>query len=136
MPFYNDCWTYFYIDINNPEIFDYFDFCKRLGLDAKEMEDWSTDDSIEIGHNRVYRPNLNEMVRETLKDLFGKEHILVELACEYDLEYTLHRVPTIVDDAPNPTPILRLDRDIIEFLYLTNTKDNLDYFIDMNALND
>ena len=43
------------------------------------MKDFCEDDWLEVGRNEVYNVDLNVMVRETLKDLFEKEKIL--LAC-------------------------------------------------------
>lgn len=122
------CWTYFLVRINNPEKFKFKDFCERLELDFIEMSDWYIDDQIEIGFNTNYEVDVNDMLRETLKDLFGKEKILVELAEKYDLEYFLERVPTIVIDSDDPYPILSLDMDIVDFLHYTNTKDDLDFY--------
>lgn len=122
------CWTYFLVKINNTEKFKFKDFCERLELDFTEMLDWYIDDQVEIGFNTNYEVDVNDMLRETLKDLFGKEKILVELAEKYDLEYFLERVPTIVIDSNEPYPILSLDMDIVDFLHYTNTKDDLDLY--------
>ena len=67
------------------------------------------------------------MLRETLKDLIGKEEILLELKNKYNLEYYLERVPLLINDASYFK--LSLDDDIIEFMYKTKTKDDLDYHL-------
>ena len=69
------------------------------------------------------------MVRVTLKDLFGKEEILLSLKEKYALEYYLERVPTLESDSERPNQCLSLDFDIIEFLYKTRTRDDLDYYV-------
>ena len=130
--FKNYCWTYFLVIINNSQKFNFKDFCKRLDLDYVMMQDWHTNGQVVIGSNTNYEVDVNDMARETLKSLFGKEKILVELAEQYDLEYFLERVPTIVIDSDDPTPILSLDMDIVDFLHYTNTKDDLDYYVISN----
>lgn len=69
------------------------------------------------------------MIRKTLKELFGKEDILLELKARYELEYFLERVPLISLDNDKQFPNLSLDEDIVEFMYKTRTIDDLDYFI-------
>ena len=84
---------------------------------------------MEIGRNEIYNVDINEMVRYTLKDLFGKEEILLELKEQYNLKYYLERVPQLHADTTNVNPILSLAPDIVEFLYKTQTIDDLDYYI-------
>ena len=69
------------------------------------------------------------MVRQTLKNLFGKEDVLLELKEKYNLQYSLERVPTINTRSQEPMPKLSLDNDVIEFLCKIGAKDDLDYFI-------
>jgi hypothetical protein len=111
------------------ENFDMKDFCDKLGLNYEYQKEYGTDCSMEIGRNEVFKINLNEMLRYTLKDLFGKEEILLELKKKYNLEYYLERVPELHSDTTRVNPVLSLDDDIIEFMYKTKTKDDLDYFI-------
>ena len=68
-------------------------------------------------------------MRESLKDLFGKEQILAELRKKYCLEYYLERVPTMVAYSDMPNQLLSLDDDIIAFMYKTGTHDDFDYFL-------
>ena len=123
-----DCLTYFRVmyDISN---FDPYDFCASLDIPYEVYEKFGTDCCIEIGRNERFNLDINVMIRETLRDLFGKEEILKILKEKYNLEYFLERVPTIIKDSTESNQILSLDNDIIEFLYRTQTKDDLDYFI-------
>ena len=121
----NYCLNYFRVLYD--EKFDMIDFCKCLGIDYEYYKNYGTDVSMEIGRNEIYDVDINKMVRITLKDLFGKEDVLVMLKEKYNLEYYLERVLGIYCDSVHP--ILSLDADIIEFLYKSKTIDDLDYYI-------
>ena len=86
-------------------------------------------DAIIIGVNDQYSVDINEMIRVTIKELIHKINLLSELKAKYNLTYYLEIVPTIASDSKDPTPILSLDDDIIEFLFLTKAKHDLDYYI-------
>lgn len=86
-------------------------------------------DTIIIGMNDKYSVDINEMIRVTIGELTHKINLLSELKEKYSLTYYLEIVPTIASDSKEPTPILSLDDDIIEFLFLTKTKQDLDYYI-------
>lgn len=120
------CLTYFLVkyDINN---FDMKEFASKLSLDYDLLVYFSTDSTIEIGRNEFYQNDINIMIRETLKDLLGKEDILLELKNKYNLEYYLERVPLLLND--DNYIKLSLDIDIIEFMYKTKTIDDLDYHL-------
>ena len=124
---FHECWTYFRVSYD--ENFDMKDFCQKLDLDYEHQKRYGTDEYMEIGSNYFYQQDVNQMVRQTLKDLSGKEKILLELKQKYNLKYTLERVPTINTRSQEPMPKLSLDDDIIEFLYKIGAKDDLDYFI-------
>ena len=123
----NNCLTYFCVIYD--KYFDMKDFCNRLNLNYHYLRNYGTDCSMEIGRNEIYNVDINEMVRYTLKDLFGKEEILLELKEQYNLKYYLERVPQLHADTTNVNPILSLAPDIVEFLYKTQTIDDLDYYI-------
>lgn len=122
------CLTYFCV-IYDEETFDSKDFFNSLNLDYEIFERFGTNKSIEIGRNEIFNININEMVRVTLKDLFGKEEILLSLKKKYNLTYYLERVPSLVYDTDEPNQILSLEPDIVEFLYKSQTEDDLDYYI-------
>lgn len=121
------CLTYFRVMFN--EDFDLKYFCEQLSLDYEYLKNYATDCSLEIGRNEIFNININEMVRVSLKDLFGKEDILIKLKEKYNLLYYLERVPELHSDTTLVNPILSLESDIVEFLYKTKTIDDLDYYI-------
>lgn len=82
-----------------------------------------------IGQNTEYNTDVNEMLRVTLSDLFGKERELLRLSREYGVRIALEIVPRIAADSDSPNPILSLDGDIIEFLYKSGATLDLDYYI-------
>lgn len=122
------CVTYFRVHYGNKP-FDMRDFCERLGLDYEYLKDYGTDVTLHIGTNYEYDIDINVMLRETLKELFGKEEILAELRKEYGLEYYLERVPTMVANSEIPNQLFSLDSNIIEFMYKTGAHDEFDYCI-------
>jgi len=130
MDYLNYCLTYLLVEIGEPEKFDLHDFCDSLGLDYEHTENFSTEESIELGRHEDCNQSGNAMIRETLKDLFGKEDILVELKKKYSLSFTLERVPFIHRNVDADKQIhLSLADDIIAFMYKTGTHDDLDYFL-------
>ena len=86
-------------------------------------------DEITIGFNNEYNVNINEMLRKTLSSLMSKIDILTKIKKEYELDYYLVIVPEIYSGSDEPSPILSLEKDIVEFLYLTGTEEDLDYYI-------
>ena len=86
--------TYFSIKYD-PKNFSFEDFCKELSLDIQETMENGTEDHIFIGYHYDYKEDVNEMVRYSLKELFGKEEILLKLKNKYNLTYKLERVPTL-----------------------------------------
>ena len=82
-----------------------------------------------IGYNEEYHVNVNEMLRVTLKDLLGKENQLRELKEKFSVEMILEVVPHIVADSHEPTPILSIEKDIVEFLYRSDSIIDLDYYL-------
>lgn len=85
--------------------------------------------SFEIGLNEEYSVYVSDMVRVTLKDLFGKEEQILEIKRRFNLTTSLIIVPHIVADSELPNQCLSLDDDIIEFLYKSGTSMDLDYYI-------
>ncbi len=82
-----------------------------------------------IGYNDIYNEDVNEMLRITLKDLFGKEEKIKELQSEFGVSTSLEIVPTIAAGATQKQN-LSLDRDITEFLYFSDTAMDLDYYLE------
>ena len=105
------------------------DKIQRRGEINHKKKTISIRDEIKIGFNDKYNVDINEMIRETLKEIISKAEALAELKKEYDLDYSLVLVPEIYSDSEKPNQLLSLDRDIIEFLYLTDTVLDLDYYV-------
>ena len=110
------------LEVENYEIF-------KKGEEYKISKRKREFDEIKIGFNNSYNVDINEMIRETLKDITSKTDILSRLKKEYNLEYSLILVPEIYSDSDEPKQILSLDKDIIKFLYLTETDIDLDYYV-------
>lgn len=83
----------------------------------------------EVGRNDNYSVYVSDMCRVTLKGLFGKERAILELKRKYNLSTTLEIVPYIFADSEEPNQCLSLDKDIVEFLYKTETEMDLDYYV-------
>ena len=97
---------------------------ERLGVDPV----WKRH-HFEIGRNETYRADINEMIRITLKDLFGKEALLKELQQTFGVTTSLVLVPYIASESEETHRNLSPDRDVIAFLFESNTMHDMDYFI-------
>jgi hypothetical protein len=69
------------------------------------------------------------MIRVTLGDIIDKAELLCKMRVQMNYEYYLVIVPKIESDSDEPSPILSLDKDIIEFLYKSGAQHDLDYYI-------
>lgn len=129
------CRTYFLITGK----FDPKELCHTLGIiptrtvrcgEPRGMRGIpATQDEVEIGFNDRYRVDINEMIRKTLAELAEKTALLADLRKKHDLTYALVIVPEIDTHSDEPHPILSLDEDIVEFLYRTGARHDLDYYI-------
>ena len=129
------CRTYFLVVGD----FDPEAFCRELSItpsrivhqgDSRgERRIPALHDEVEIGYNDTYRVNVNEMIRKTLFALADKTALLADLRKRYELTYYLEIVPEIATASSEPTPILSLDEDIVEFLARTGARHDLDYYI-------
>ncbi|MBQ8738697.1 MAG: DUF4279 domain-containing protein [Clostridia bacterium] len=97
----------------------------RLPISNRVTEN---DDYI-IGYNDNYNVDINEMIRVTLGDIIDKAELLCKMRVQMHYEYYLVVVPKIESDSDEPSPILSLDKDIIEFLYKSGAQHDLDYYI-------
>ena len=97
-------------------------------INPRSKKEWEYND-IKIGFNDKYNVDINEMIRETLKNLIPQVETLAKLKKEHSLEYYLVLVPEIYSDSEEPNQYLSLERDIIEFLYLTGAEVDLDYYV-------
>lgn len=124
--------TYFAI-IYEEDNFDLEEFKLKLNLYNFVIEEYGKKVCenkfvIKIGHCNKFNLDINIMIRDSIKELIGKEEILLELKNKYNLEYYLERVVYLKNIKDGVFPILSLDNDIIEFLYKTKTIDDLDYY--------
>lgn len=79
--------------------------------------------------NSNYEVYVSDMIRITLKPFINKIDKLLKLKTKYNLTSCLVIVPTIVKGSDEPYQCLSLDDDIVEFLYKSKTKLDLDYYI-------
>lgn len=82
-----------------------------------------------IALNEQYDVDINNMVRKTIQDFIGKEKELRQMLVKFDAEMYLEIVPYIYADCEEPHPILSPDDDIIEFLYKSGVRLDIDYYI-------
>ena len=103
--------------------------CNMLTIDRKEIILCKNSNSINIGLCEEYNLDTNNMLRKTLSNLFGKEDRLRKLKEHFNFTYYLARVVEFDSSCDEPTPILGLEQDIIEFLYKSETLDDIDYYL-------
>lgn len=120
------CLTYFLIDSSNK--INTNEIIKLLNINNNDIGK-ITEKSIEIGRCEEYDVNINNMIRVTIKELIGKEELLLKIKEEYNLNFYLSKVINIDNSCDEPMPILGIEEDIIEFLYKTKTIDDIDYYI-------
>ena len=62
------------------------------------------------------------MIRRTIKELLGREELLLSIQQKYCAEIYLEVVPWIVANSDEPRQILSLEEDIIKFLYIAGVR--------------
>ena len=82
-----------------------------------------------FGLNEEYDVDVNVMIRKTIAPFLDKIDLLCHLKNSFGLEYAIVIVPELVAESDEPKPVLSLDRDIVEFMYLTGATHDLDYYI-------
>ena len=120
------CLTYFLI--YSKKMINMENIIKELDLNG-EVVSGMTDQTLEIGRCEEYDVDINNMVRKSINSLVGKESILLSLKEKYNLELYLSKVVMLDTKSDEPTPILSLDADIVEFLYKTSVVDDIDYYL-------
>ena len=83
---------------------------------------------IEIGKNNSYDVDVNKMIRKTIFDFRGHEDDIKSFMLDNKIEGFLEIVPQIMANC-DIKPMLSLDDDIIEFLYKSGIRMDLDYYI-------
>jgi len=112
---------FIYNPIIKEKVLEYFSsFCTEVK---------QTNNMIEIGLNKNYDVDINNMIRKTIFDLLGKEEEIKKYLKENKIEAFLEIVPEIASKSNESKPILSLDEDIIEFLYKSGIRMDLDYYI-------
>ena len=109
------------------EVWNDFEICQKfeeMGAKAQKLCA-----SVTVNENNCYNVNVNEMIRQTIGCFVGKERELAEMIAHYDAEVYLVIVPCIKTGAESPNPVLSLERDVVEFLYKTGIKLDLDYYV-------
>ncbi len=128
----HSCYTYFSIHLNDglkQNLNEVKSAIEQIIKDVfKETPKWKRN-HLSIGFNASFQINVNDMLRITLKNLFGKEKEILKLKNKYNLSTFLEIVPTIAFSSEEPRQILSLEPDIIDFLYKTKTIVDLDYYI-------
>jgi hypothetical protein len=82
-----------------------------------------------MGENSDYNVDINVMIRKTIAPFVGREGEIKRLAEELNLDIWLEIVPYIYSSSDEPQPILSLDGDIVEFLFKSAIREDLDYYI-------
>lgn len=85
--------------------------------------------SLIVCMNDNYEVDVNAMARKCIKPFLGQESTLKRIQSEFSAEIWLVVVPEIIADSDEPKQILSLDKDVIEFLYKSGVKYDLDYYI-------
>lgn len=80
------------------------------------------DQSFVLATNHKYDVDVNVMLRDMLKDFFGKEQLLKEITEKFCKVITLEIFATIIKDTKEPKQRLSLDEDIMEFLRKSGVK--------------
>ena len=112
---------FIYNPIIKEKVLEYFSsFCTEVK---------QTNNMIEIGLNKNYDVDINNMIRKTIFDLLGKEEEIKKYLKQNKIEEFLEIVPEIASKSNESKPILSLDEDIIEFLYKSGIRMDLDYYI-------
>lgn len=125
----NTCYTYFYVSGK----ISFLEFVQKLNLPVncinliKDSSDEDENTALSIGRNDIYDVYVDNMLKISLKHLFGKEHLLKELKEKYNLTYYLSVVPTMIVNEINQS--LFISKEIIEFCYKSNTEIDIDLYL-------
>ncbi len=126
------CYTYFAVTGTfNPD-----EISKRLNLQPTEK--WAIGDSRKDGSKHTfsnwrygdcndYDVNVENQMRKTISNLISLKADLLRIKKDYDAHFRLQVVPRIYTNeiSPNLSP----PRDIIEFLYETETNLDIDLYV-------
>lgn len=79
--------------------------------------------------NENYDVDVNKMLRVTIAPFLGKEAQLKALAERFGVSVNLTMIARLSESSKAPSPILSLDKDIVEFLYLSGAEEDLDLYL-------
>lgn len=100
--------------IRNEETFDRNVVADELGNVSENFEQLAN--WLRLGLNDNYSADINVMLRETLKELFGKEQLLKDIQDRRFVPMTLEVFVTVIKDSDEPKQNLTIDKDIKEFM--------------------
>jgi len=107
-------------------IFNQDDVCKYIKNTFGVTPKWNKHHFM-IGYNEKEKIELNESIRDTIKDLIGKEKRIKEMCKKYGAFTSLIVRLKITKKTKEQNQTLKINNDIIDFLYKSNTTMDLDY---------
>ena len=105
-------------------------FLKELHFEGSASKRSRRDGSfyLELGANTDYEPYVSDMIRVCLGSLLKKPEEFKALKGKYHCRSVLCIVPHLVD-SEEPQQCLSLEKDIIEWLHLSDSEMDLDYYL-------
>lgn len=97
-----------------------------IGDDRKNKIDQHTFALWETGKTIIKYPELEIQCVKAIRELIGKENLLLELKQKHDVSFTLEIVPSIVN---GKKPNIELGKEVIKFCYLTDTYIDIDMYV-------
>ena len=120
--------VYLFVDAEKEEILD--SFLKTLSFEGTIEKKLRRDGSFyaALGGNANYEPYVSDMIRICLGSLFYRAKEIKELKSSFPVRTMLTIAPHLIDNE-EPQQCLSLDKDIIEWLYLSDSEMDLDYYL-------
>ncbi|MBP5216890.1 MAG: hypothetical protein J6038_03545 [Bacilli bacterium] len=120
--------VYLFVDAEKEEILD--SFLEALHFEGSVEKKLRRDGSFYamLGCNTDYQPYVSDMIRVCLGSLLHRANEIKEWKCSFPVSTMLTIVPHLVDNE-EPQQCLSLDKDIIEWLYLSDSEMDLDYYL-------
>lgn len=119
------CTTYLRLCVG--ESYDFITVGRALASLGGEWDRFASEYT--AGVNEEYDVDVNNMIRKTIAAFVGREVELKRLVNSLNGELYIEIVPRICAGSDEPNQQLSLDDDIIEFLYKSGAKLDLDYYI-------
>jgi hypothetical protein len=80
----------------------------------------------EVGYTKIQYPDIEMRCMDVIRELIGKENLLMQLKEAYDVSFVLEVVPSIEN---GKVPIIEFGSEVIKFCYLTETEIDLDMYV-------